>query len=94
MSCFVAHDAAYYDADILHRDISMGNIMISEGGGGFLIDWDMCVRVVLGAQSSGRVERTVGSCICSKIDLLLISVFTGNMAIHVSSSPPEYPRCT
>ena len=54
MSCFVAHDAAYYDAEILHRDISVGNIMISEGGGGggFLIDWDMCVRVGLGAQSS------------------------------------------
>ena len=59
MSYFVAHDAAYYDASILHRDISVGNIMISEGGG-FLIDWDMCVRVGLGAQSSGRVERTVG----------------------------------
>ena len=89
MSCFLAHDAAYYDAEILHRDISVGNIMISEGGGGFLIDWDMCVRVGPGAKSSGRVERTVGSCLCSKIDLLLISVFTGNMAIHVSSSPPE-----
>ena len=59
MSCFVAHDAAYYDANILHRDISVGNIMISEGGG-FLIDWDMCVRVGPGAKSSGRVERTVG----------------------------------
>jgi len=60
MSCFVAHDAAYYDANILHRDISVGNIMISEGGGGFLIDWDMCVRVEEGAKSSRRVERTVG----------------------------------
>ena len=89
MSCFLAHNVAYYDAEILHRDISMGNIMISEGGQGFLIDWDMCVHVGLGAKSSGRVERTVGSCSCSKIDLLLISVFAGNMAIHVSSSPPE-----
>jgi len=62
MSCFLAHDGAYYDASILHRDISVGNIMISEGGGGggFLIDWDMCVRVGPGAKSSGRVERTVG----------------------------------
>jgi len=59
MSYFVAHDAAYYDASILHRDISVGNIMISEGGG-FLIDWDMCVRVGSGAKSSRRVERTVG----------------------------------
>ena len=89
MSCFVAHDAAYYDANILHRDISAGNIMISEGGGGFLIDWDMCVRVEEGAEPSGRVERTVGIFLCSKIALLLISVFIGNMAIHVGISPPE-----
>ena len=63
MSCFLAHDGAYYDTSILHRDISVGNIMISEGGGeggGFLIDWDMCVRVGPGAKSSERVERTVG----------------------------------
>ena len=73
MSCFLAHDAAYYDAEILHRDISVGNIMISEGGGGFLIDWDMCVRVEEGAEPSGRVERTVGICLCSKIVLLLKS---------------------
>ena len=88
MSYFVAHDAAYYDANILHRDISAGNIMISEGGG-FLIDWNMCVHVEEGAEPSGRVERTVGICLCSKIALLLISVFIGNMVIHVSISPPE-----
>ena len=85
MSCFVAHDT-----EILHYDISMGNIMILEGGGGgFLIDWDICVHIEEGAEPSGRVERTVGICLCSKIALLLISVFAGNMAIHVSSSPPE-----
>ena len=89
MSCFLAHDAAYYDAEILHRDISVGNIMISEGGGGFLIDWDMCVRVEEGAEPSGRVERTVGICLFSNIALSLMSVFVGNVAIHVSSSPPE-----
>jgi len=88
MSYFVAHDAAYYDANILHRDISVGNIMISEGGG-FLIDWNMCVHVEEEAEPSGRVERTVDICLCSKIALLLISVFIGNMAIHVSISPPE-----
>ena len=89
MFCFLAHDAAYYDANILHRDISAGNIMISEGGGGFLIDWDMCVRVEEGAEPSGRVERTVGICLFSNIALSLMSVFVGNVAIHVSSSPPE-----
>ena len=63
MSCFVAHDIVYYDAKILHHDISVGNIMISEGEGGFLIDWDMCSHVRLEVQSSGRVERTVGICL-------------------------------
>ena len=90
MFCFLAHDAAYYDANILHHNISAGNIMILKGGGGgFLIDWDICVRIEEGAEPSERVERTVGICLCSKIALLLISVFIGNMAIHVSISPPE-----
>ena len=90
MFCFLAHDAAYYDANILHRNISAGNIMILEGGGGgFLIDWDICVRIEEGTEPSERVERTVGIFLCSKIALLLISVFIGNMAIHVGISPPE-----
>ena len=90
MFCFLAHDAAYYDANILHHNISAGNIMILEGGGGgFLIDWDICVRIEEGAEPSERVERTVGICLCSKIALLLIYFFVGNMAIHVSISPPE-----
>jgi len=74
MSCFLAHDGAYYNASILHRDISVGNIMISEGGG-FLIDWNMCVCVGPGAKSSGRVERTVGIFLWSQdclVDALLI----------------------
>ena len=61
MSCFLAHNGAYYDTSILYHDISMGNIIISGGGGrGFLIDWDMCVRIGPEAKSPGRVERTVG----------------------------------
>ena len=75
MSCFLAHDAAYYDAKILHHDISTGNIMISEGegGGGFLIDWNIYVHIEEGAEPSGRVERTMGICLYSKIVLLLKS---------------------
>jgi len=62
MSCFLAHDRIYYDASILHHNISIENIMISEEeeGGGFLIDWDMCVHIGPGAKSSKRVEKTVG----------------------------------
>jgi len=84
MSCFVAHNAK-----ILHRDISAGNIMISEEGGGFLIDWDMCVRIGGGVQPSERVERTVSVCLLFQDCLVDVSDILGNVAIHVSSSPPE-----
>ena len=68
----------------------MGNIMILEGGGGgFLIDWDICVRIEEGAEPSERVERTVRICLFSNIALSLMSIFVENMAIHVSNSPPE-----
>jgi RIO-like serine/threonine protein kinase len=40
-----AHDAAYFKASILHRDISVGNILIDEDGDGFLIDWDLCIGI-------------------------------------------------
>ncbi|VDC00969.1 unnamed protein product [Peniophora sp. CBMAI 1063] len=36
-----AHTIAYNDGDILHRDISINNILIRNGRG-LLIDWDMC----------------------------------------------------
>ncbi|EKM56603.1 uncharacterized protein PHACADRAFT_194196, partial [Phanerochaete carnosa HHB-10118-sp] len=40
---FFAHQEAWEDARILHRDISVGNIMIdTETGQGFLNDWDLC----------------------------------------------------
>ena len=73
MFCFLAHDGAYYDTSILHHNISMGNIMILEGGGGggFLIDWDMCVRVGPGEKSLGRVERTMGIFLWSQ-DCLIV----------------------
>ena len=53
----VAHTAAYFNADVLHRDISAGNIIIHEGKG-LLIDWDLAV--VTDKQSGPkRKERTV-----------------------------------
>ncbi|KIJ59178.1 hypothetical protein HYDPIDRAFT_118768 [Hydnomerulius pinastri MD-312] len=36
-----AHWHAYEDARILHRDISAGNILLTDEGG-LLIDWDLC----------------------------------------------------
>jgi len=51
MSCFLAHDAAYYNAEILHCNINMRNIMILEGKEGFLIDWDMYIHIGPGTMS-------------------------------------------
>ncbi|KAI5115959.1 hypothetical protein M0805_002678 [Coniferiporia weirii] len=40
MDAIEAHGKAY-EAGILHRDISIGNIMITHDGRGMLIDWDL-----------------------------------------------------
>lgn len=37
----LAHKAAYNNANILHRDLSPGNILIGPNGKGLLIDWDL-----------------------------------------------------
>ena len=55
----IAHAAAY-KAQILHRDISAGNILISEKGTGILIDWDMSKHVD-GDEKPRRLSRTVSS---------------------------------
>ncbi|KAI0320328.1 hypothetical protein OF83DRAFT_1053333, partial [Amylostereum chailletii] len=36
-----AHQKAFLDAEVLHQDISAGNIMITPLGKGILIDWDL-----------------------------------------------------
>ena len=41
----IAHKEAYESAGILHRDISAGNILITDDGPGLLIDWDISKRV-------------------------------------------------
>ncbi|KZV74552.1 hypothetical protein PENSPDRAFT_749292 [Peniophora sp. CONT] len=48
----LAHEAAYRLKNILHRDISNGNILIAKVPGkkgeveGLLIDWDLCINIV------------------------------------------------
>jgi RIO-like serine/threonine protein kinase len=57
-----AHKEAFEKARILHRDISVGNILITEDGRGILIDWDLCKRVkslVNGARQSERSVRSL-----------------------------------
>ncbi|KAF8234088.1 hypothetical protein L208DRAFT_1394550, partial [Tricholoma matsutake] len=40
-----AHQVAYFNAHVLHRDISAGNILITDDNNGLLIDWDLCVNL-------------------------------------------------
>ncbi|KAF8516417.1 hypothetical protein BU17DRAFT_50910, partial [Hysterangium stoloniferum] len=42
----------------LHRDISSGNILITETGGGLLIDWDLCKKLQDIYEGQGHIERT------------------------------------
>ena len=56
----VAHDDAFFEAGILHQDISVGNIVILNNGTGLLIDWDLCK--IMNTESENEehaAERTV-----------------------------------
>jgi hypothetical protein len=78
-----AHRDAATKAKILHRDISLGNIMIM-GEDGMLIDWELSKRIDQeGGPSTARSEeKTVGlvtiHCCCSQS----ISV-AGNFPVHL-----------
>ena len=63
---YTAHKQAWENAHILHRDVSMGNILIDvKTGNGFLNDWDLCkYREELGGSSS-QENRSVN--VISKI---------------------------
>jgi len=45
LTMLVAHTDAYNKTQILHRDVSAGNILITEKGTGILIDWDLSKKV-------------------------------------------------
>ncbi|KAF9235323.1 hypothetical protein BU15DRAFT_51528 [Melanogaster broomeanus] len=51
-----AHWHAYNDAQILHRDVSAGNIIITNSGQGLLIDWDLSKP--LSVTTKRRRDRT------------------------------------
>ncbi|KAG6812335.1 hypothetical protein H0H87_009870, partial [Tephrocybe sp. NHM501043] len=55
---FKAHRQACEEAQILHRDISAGNILIDEHGRGILIDWDLA-KHFKDLQSARNHEITV-----------------------------------
>jgi serine/threonine protein kinase len=56
----IAHTDAYNKTRILHRDVSAGNILITEKGTGILIDWDLSKEVKEDADAKPRRHsRTV-----------------------------------
>ncbi|KAI0314331.1 hypothetical protein OF83DRAFT_1248003 [Amylostereum chailletii] len=46
------HAKAYTELGLLHGDISAGNILITDDGGGLLIDWDLAFDVAAGRKGS------------------------------------------
>ncbi|KAI0318610.1 hypothetical protein OF83DRAFT_1027765, partial [Amylostereum chailletii] len=46
------HAKAYTELGLLHGDISAGNILITDDGGGLLIDWHLAFDVVAGRKGS------------------------------------------
>ncbi|KAK0495542.1 hypothetical protein EDD18DRAFT_1392243 [Armillaria luteobubalina] len=58
----IAHQQAFEKLQIMHQDISVGNVLITEdiNGhlGGILIDWDLCQLTDKITKGSNSVERT------------------------------------
>jgi RIO-like serine/threonine protein kinase len=79
-----AHTAAYEKAHILHRDISAGNIMITDNGSGMLIDWDLSKKVIKDAEEKPRQHsRTVRSFFSFMSDIVN-NLRAGDMAVHIN----------
>ena len=89
ISITIAHEEAYMKAGVLHRDISIGNIIIV-GGRGILIDWDLSKRMKEDSSECDKVRqptRTVSlalSNIRSCYTDAIISV--GHLAVYVGRS--------
>ncbi|KAH9960896.1 hypothetical protein BC827DRAFT_1097620, partial [Russula dissimulans] len=55
------HTAAYEKAQILHRDVSAGNILIADDGSGMLIDWDLSKKVIKDVDEKARSHSRTGT---------------------------------
>ena len=53
----LAHRHAHDKAKVLHRDISVGNIMITKEGRGLLVDFDLSKFLDADAGGESQVER-------------------------------------
>jgi serine/threonine protein kinase len=82
---YVACSSAFSDADLFHRDISLGNTMIADGGEGKLNDWDLCREVHVDKSLEG--PHTVTG-FPHLIALVLMSIYR----VPGSSSPPDCLR--
>ncbi|KAA1467094.1 hypothetical protein DENSPDRAFT_227085 [Dentipellis sp. KUC8613] len=56
LDALIALGEAYSRAKILHRDVSGGNIMITEKGRGILIDWDLSRDVAAASPAQGQLR--------------------------------------
>ncbi|KAI0315908.1 hypothetical protein OF83DRAFT_1173383 [Amylostereum chailletii] len=48
----LSHATAYSKVNVLHGDISAGNILITDDGRGLLIDWDLAFDIAVGRKGS------------------------------------------
>lgn len=71
---------AYDTAGLLHRDISMGNILIDSHGRGLLSDWD----------HAGEANVHAGRIVSVFVDVYdqgCLRPIIGDVAVHVHSFP-------
>ncbi|KAF7439743.1 hypothetical protein PC9H_000079 [Pleurotus ostreatus] len=66
---FQAHKVAYTKCQLLHRDVSGGNILIQRNGDGLLSDWDMAVKEA-DIQNGPRAHERTGTWAFMSIALL------------------------
>ncbi|KAH9961812.1 hypothetical protein BC827DRAFT_1267471 [Russula dissimulans] len=57
----LAHSVAYEKTRILHRDVSAGNILITEEDSGILIDWDLSKKVMPEVDAKPRKYSRTGT---------------------------------
>ncbi|KAF8340125.1 hypothetical protein F5887DRAFT_1228350 [Amanita rubescens] len=57
----IAHDGAFFEADILHQDISVGNVIILNNGTGLLVDWDLCKIMNPESKNEGHTIGCTGT---------------------------------
>lgn len=91
-----AHQQAFEKLQIMHQDISVGNISITEDTnghlGGILIDWDLCQSVDNLTKGSGSVERTVRKAVLNHLDTKLFSQGTWQFISAKLLLDPAAPR--